>query len=215
VTHDATPASSNSQAARDRILARIRHANDGREKVPHPGTLPSNLEPPVAFRESGRTAPLDAFEDRLTAAGGEVVRLADDKAAREWLDAFARPFEAVAVGEGLPAALCPSLPRAPADTAPLSVSMALAAAAQTGSLVLSSAEGRRTQLLPPVTIVWVRAEDIYPSLGEALERSRAPMPAALALHSGPSKSADIGRVLVRGVHGPGRIVAAVLGAPSS
>ena len=47
---------------------------------------------------------------------------------------------------------------------------------------------------------------------EALERCRARLPAALALHSGPSKSADIGRVLVSGVHGPGRIVAAILGA---
>jgi L-lactate dehydrogenase complex protein LldG len=48
-------------------------------------------------------------------------------------------------------------------------------------------------------------------LGAALDaaRERAPLPAALALHSGPSKSADIGRILVRGVHGPGRLVAAV------
>jgi L-lactate dehydrogenase complex protein LldG len=91
--------------------------------------------------------------------------------------------------------------------------MALAAAAQTGSLVLSSVEGRGTQILPPVTIVWVRAQDICATLGEALERCRDSLPAALALHSGPSKSADIGRVLVRGVHGPGRVVAAVLGAP--
>jgi L-lactate dehydrogenase complex protein LldG len=91
--------------------------------------------------------------------------------------------------------------------------MAVAAAAQTGSLVLSSIDGRRPQLLPPVTIVWIRAEDVHATLGQALERCRGDLPSALALHSGPSKSADIGRVLVRGVHGPGRIVAAVLGAP--
>ena len=212
MTRDATPASSNSQAVRDRVFARVRAANEGREEVAHPGELSSNLEPPVAFRGSGRTNPLDAFEDRLTAAGGEVVRLVDGDAAREWLDALTRSFEAVSVGAGLPPALCPSLPRVAPDIAPLGVSMARAAAAQTGSLVLSSVEGRRAQLLPPVTIVWVRAEDVYATLGEALEHCRPSLPAALALHSGPSKSADIGRVLVRGVHGPGRIIAAILGA---
>ena len=198
---------------RERIFARVRAANEGREKVAHPGALSSNLEPLVAFRGSGRTNPLDAFEDRLTAAGGEVVQFAEGDAARVWLDGFAHSFEAVSVGEGLPPALCPSLPRVAPDIAPLGVSMARAAAAQTGSLVLSSVEGRRPQLLPPVTIVWVRAEDVYATLGEALEQCRSSLPAALALHSGPSKSADIGRVLVRGVHGPGRIIAAILGAP--
>jgi L-lactate dehydrogenase complex protein LldG len=198
--------------SRERIFARIRAANDGRERLAHPGALPAALEPPAPLRRAGPTALLDAFEDQLTAAGGEVVRLANDGAALVWMGGFARAFESVAAGEGVPVGLRPSLPMAPPEQAALGVSMAVAAAAQTGSLLLSSAEGRRTQLLPPVTLVWVRAEDVYLTLGEALEHCRASLPAALALHSGPSKSADIGRVLVRGVHGPGRIIAAILGA---
>ncbi|MGC8905434.1 LUD domain-containing protein, partial [Thermus sp.] len=39
------------------------------------------------------------------------------------------------------------------------------------------------------------------------------LPAALGLHSGPSKSADIGQVMVKGVHGPGRLVVVVLTGP--
>jgi L-lactate dehydrogenase complex protein LldG len=92
------------------------------------------------------------------------------------------------------------------------VSLAVGAAAQTGSLLLSSKEGRRSQLLPPVHLVWVRAEDVRTTLGEALQACREDLPATLALHSGPSKSADIGQILVTGVHGPGRIIAAILGA---
>jgi len=41
--------------------------------------------------------------------------------------------------------------------------------------------------------------------------TRPALPTALGLHSGPSKSADIGQVLVRGVHGPGRVVAVIIG----
>ncbi len=40
---------------------------------------------------------------------------------------------------------------------------------------------------------------------------RDDLPSAIGLHSGPSKSADIGHVMVKGVHGPGRLIAVVLG----
>lgn len=214
---------------RERILRRVRDANRERTPVEYPGSLPPAAEPPVPFGGSDRTDPVDAFEDRFKAAGGEVVRLADERAAREWLQAFAGGFVSVAVGVGVPQPLRPALPEAPPAEAALGVSMAVGAAAQTGSLLLSSREGRRPQLLPPVQIVWVRATDVHATLGEALEACRAGgagrdggsapgaklrgpggLPAAIGLHSGPSKSADIGQILVKGVHGPGRIVAAIL-----
>jgi L-lactate dehydrogenase complex protein LldG len=63
-----------------------------------------------------------------------------------------------------------------------------------------------------VHLVWIDERRIYQELGDALAAVRAePLPAALALHSGPSKSADIGRIVVTGVHGPGRLVAVVTG----
>ena len=198
------------QGARERILARIRAANRGREPVAHPGPLPEAAEPPWASSDDVGD-PIEAFESRLRDAGGEVVRLADEAAALMWLTDFASDFESVSVCEGVPEALQPALPAAPPPDATLGVSMAVGAAAQTGSLVLSSREGRRTQLLPPVHLVWVRARDVRATLGDALQACREDLPATLALHSGPSKSADIGQILVTGVHGPGRIIAAILG----
>ena len=201
-----------SRDARERILSRVREANRDREPVSHPGSLPEAVEPPGPFGDAGQADPVGALEHRFRAAGGEVVLLADDEAARRWLEEFAGGFESVSVCTGVPAALQPALPAAPPSEAALGVSAAVGAAAQTGSLLLSSREGRRSQLLPPVHLVWVRAQDVRATLGEALQACREDLPATLALHSGPSKSADIGQILVTGVHGPGRIIAAILGA---
>jgi L-lactate dehydrogenase complex protein LldG len=200
-----------SRDARGRILGRVREANRDREPVSHPGSLPGAAEPPGPFGVAGQADPVGAFENRFRAAGGEVVRLPDEEAARAWLEDFAGGFESVSVCIGVPDALQPVLPTAPPSEAALGVSAAVGAAAQTGSLLLSSREGRRSQLLPPVHLVWVRAQDVRTTLGEALEACRENLPATLALHSGPSKSADIGQILVTGVHGPGRIIAAILG----
>ena len=197
--------------ARERILSRVREANRDRDPVSHPGPLPEAAEPPARFGDASRANPIGAFADRLRAAGGEVVQLVDEAAAREWLKKFASEMESVSVCAGVPEAFQPALPVAPPSQAMLGVSMAVGAAAQTGSLLLSSKEGRRPQLLPPIHLVWVHARDMHVTLGEALQTWRDDLPAVLALHSGPSKSADIGQILVTGVHGPGRIIAAIVG----
>ena len=197
---------------RERILSRVREANRDQAPVSHPGALPTAAEPPGPFGAAGSADPVGAFENRLRAAGGEVVRLVDEEAARGWLEEFASGFESVSVCVGVPDALQPALPTAPPSEAALGVSAAVGAAAQTGSLLLSSREGRRSQILPPVHLVWVLARDVRTTLGEALQACHEELPATLALHSGPSKSADIGQILVTGVHGPGRIIAAILGA---
>ena len=76
--------------------------------------------------------------------------------------------------------------------------------------MLDSRGGRLAQVLPPTHLVWVRAATVVATLDEALEAGRGDLPAVLALHSGPSRSADIGRVVVTGVHGPGRVVVGIV-----
>ena len=60
-------------------------------------------------------------------------------------------------------------------------------------------------------MVLVRQRDVHATFREALAAVRDDLPSALGLHSGPSKSADIGHVMVKGVHGPGRLVALIVG----
>ena len=193
-------------SARERILARVRAALEERPRAPHPGPFrgPRPVPPPAD--------PVEGFSILFLRAGGEVVRVPDDGAAAAWLGMFAAGFSSVAVGATVPSALIPGGPdAAPPETAELGVSMAVGAVAETGSLLLGARDGRRTQLLPPTHVVVVRAASVHATLSGALHSLRPALPTALGLHSGPSKSADIGQVLVRGVHGPGRVVAVIIG----
>jgi L-lactate dehydrogenase complex protein LldG len=192
--------------ARDRILGRVRAAVLGRDSVPHPGDF-------GGWRPGGadETPPLAGFQRLFEIAGGSVVRVEDERRAARWLREFEREFLTATSGESVPAALRPSLASAPPDRADLGVSMARAAVAETGSLVLDARDGRRSQLLVPTHVVFVRAEDAFQTLRAALAVLRADLSSAIGLHSGPSKSADIGQIMVKGVHGPGREVAVVVG----
>lgn len=191
---------------RDAVLAQVRAALVGRDRLPHPGAAPSTT----------RTAPdpggaVDRFAASFQAAGGEVVRLPDAQRAGEWAATFAADLTGVVQSPLLPKRLRMEVPDAPAEEAELGVSLALHAVAETGSLLLSSAEGRRLQLLPPIHLVWVPVDCVRETLAEALGAVAPAEASALALHSGPSKSADIGRIVVTGVHGPARVIAALLG----
>lgn len=83
------------------------------------------------------------------------------------------------------------------------------ALADTGTLVLfaSREEARLISLLPPVHLALVAAERLLTGLDELL--ALVPQPAerssSMVLITGPSRTADIEQILVRGVHGPGQI----------
>jgi L-lactate dehydrogenase complex protein LldG len=187
---------------REAILERVRRALEGRARRP----LPSPIVPPATSLEDGLSRFLESFRRQ----GGETVRLAGEPDARGWLERFAREFPNAAVAVGVPIPLRPALPAAPPESAALGVSMAVGAVVETGSVLLDAREGRRVQILPPVHLVWVPASVVHATLAEALLARRGDLPSALALHSGPSRSADIGQVLLTGVHGPGRVLAALL-----
>ncbi len=190
---------------RERILGRVRDALRGRSPVAHPGEF-------GGWRPEGAQDPdpVRAFAEAFTSAGGEVFDLASPKEAEAWLADFATGFTAVSLGAGVPHPFRPALPETGAENAPLGVGVARCAVAETGSLVLDARDGRRTQLLPPTHLVWLRASDVHATLRDALRALGPDLPSALGLHSGPSKSADIGQILVRGVHGPGRLIVAIV-----
>ena len=191
--------------ARSRILARIGAALADRERFEHPGHFAGwRPDPP-------QTDPALGFTTLFTHSGGEVETVASATAARRWIEDFATAFEGISIGASLPPELASQGPVAPPHLAELGVSMARAAVAETGSLVLDARDGRLVQLLPPTHLVVIRRADVFGTLVEALHALSGDLPSALGLHSGPSKSADIGQILVKGVHGPGRVIALLVG----
>ena len=76
--------------------------------------------------------------------------------------------------------------------------------AETGSVVLAASpdEPRGRSLLPEVHVTMLREDRILPGLDELFAAVGADLPSALAIVSGPSRSADIEQRLTVGVHGP-------------
>lgn len=194
--------------SRDRILGRVREALEARPGVEHPGAFQGWRQ----AAEEQKTPPdsLTTFLEMFRSAGGKVVRAVGREEARERIRALTEGRAGISAGAGVPDDLLPDLPRMDPRDAPVGVSMARGAVAETGSLLMDARDGRRAQLLPPVHLVLVGEDMIHRTLAEALAAVVDDLPSGLGLHSGPSKSADIGQVLVEGVHGPGRLVAVVV-----
>lgn len=99
------------------------------------------------------------------------------------------------------------------ESAGVGLTGADAAAATTGTLILSTGEGksRIPTVLPPVHIAVITLDQILPRIEDWLARERAAGGPALnesanvCFISGPSRTADIEKQLVLGVHGPRRV----------
>lgn len=113
-------------------------------------------------------------------------------------DEFARNAEAA--GFVVHRGQAPDLPGA-------GVSWAAYALADTGSVVLAASpdEPRAASLLPDVHVTLVREDVILPGIEALFAAVGGDLPSALAIVTGPSRSADIEQLLTVGVHGPGEV----------
>ena len=87
------------------------------------------------------------------------------------------------------------------------VSRASYGLADTGSVVLTASreEPRARHLLPDVHVSLLAEDRILPGLDELFATVGDELPSALAIVTGPSRSADIEQRLVVGVHGPAEV----------
>jgi L-lactate dehydrogenase complex protein LldG len=92
-------------------------------------------------------------------------------------------------------------------SATVAVEEAVAAIAETGSLVCTSSGARPMQgnLLPERHVALVARKNILVGLDELFAALGQAMPSNITLITGPSRTADIEQTLITGVHGPERL----------
>ena len=211
---------------RDHILHRIRTAL-GRSA----GQAASPDVPPVRLvvPEMDREARIRSFTERLEALGGKVQRAATPgRGARaggrghrgQERGGFERAVAGGVRHHGSggrgdrhhgPGSSC----RSAAPRCKVGITSADYALADTGSLVMlsSAQEARLISLLPPEHIAVVPMERLLTGLDELF--TVLPRPAeqtsSMVLITGPSRTADIEQILVRGAHGPGQVLAILVG----
>ncbi len=169
------------------------------------GAIPDCPTPPVvtdavALNASGMS-PWDEFETRLTALGGRVVRV---PTLENWEAAVGIPLASARMDVELGA----NGANLDIWDAEIGVTGAEWAIAETGTLLLSAGPGkeRMNSLAPPTHIVLIREDRIKSRLEEAIAELSD---RTSVLITGPSRTADIEGVLVRGVHGPGQLIVVV------
>jgi L-lactate utilization protein LutC len=168
------------------------------------------------------SARVESLCGRVEALAGKTYRAPSGEAARRYVAAAIEGKSAVASNAPLLAECgITSLPnvhsgfyegaslRQACASADYGITSADYALADTGTLVMlaSPQEARLISLLPPVHIAVVASARVLTSLDELL--ALLPRPAeqtsSMVLITGPSRTADIEQILVRGVHGPGEI----------
>jgi L-lactate dehydrogenase complex protein LldG len=97
---------------------------------------------------------------------------------------------------------------APKD-AQVSITHCEALIAQTGSILLSSRNGGRTgSIVPPCHIVLASERQVVATLEQALHAASvlAQTQSFVGVITGPSRTADIEKIIVHGAHGPRRVM---------
>jgi L-lactate utilization protein LutC len=195
--------------ARTEILGKVRArlAADPARAAPLPPFLTGA---PLGLHER-----FERFRSTLERVGGRVERVPDTAAALARVAALVRERGLARVARSdapeladLGARFGPLVeltgpePRDALLAAELGVTTAQWGIAETGSLVLCSADERHrlVSLLPPVHVALLRADRLLGTLGEALAAARGSR--TITIVTGPSRTADIELTLVVGVHGP-------------
>ena len=194
--------------ARDTILKKIKQALKQSVPVPFPATQP--LPPYPAMQQE----PALEFAERFTSLQGRfsycsseeelVTQLNALAEKRKWEKIFCREaaLREMLNASGFPFNYHPTL--ADCDAAITGCEYLVA---RTGSILLSSAgeSGRTVSVYAPIHICIAYTHQVVEDISDGLEKvllQNPTYPSLLTLATGPSRTADIEKTLVVGVHGP-------------
>ncbi|MDP8980607.1 MAG: lactate utilization protein [Acidobacteriota bacterium] len=197
--------------ARESILGSIRTALN-RRAGQNPGPPPA-VAPCLPVQTPADRAAL--FAQRLEKLAGHCFFAPTPAAAGDYVRALVQGKRAIAApAPFLIECGITGFPEASLDQADIGITSADYALADTGTLVLlaSASQPRLVSLLPPVHVAVFPRSAILTSLDElfAVLPNPAEQTSSMVLITGPSRTADIEQILVRGVHGPGAIHAVIV-----
>jgi L-lactate dehydrogenase complex protein LldG len=164
----------------------------------------------------------DTFKTRAEAVSAEVHRVATSSEALDFISNLLRTQQGRSVWvagslldgvdrDGL-AKRIPGLTfdvtRESAEASKVGITEMECAIASTGTLVTNAApvEQRLASALPLIHVAVVPTDAIQPDMASALARVHPRQSGYISMITGPSRTADIERVLTIGVHGPARLV---------
>lgn len=182
-----------------------------------------------------RAALIDHFTKKLVALRGEVFTVASFDAAARKVAELTRASELSRCGRQRAPLLdqlfgsqqelaflenemtivdgSTSLPHSAVESMQCAFTVADALIARTGSIVLraTTAGGRRLSVLPPIHCVIATADQLVPCLSTWLSETHQDRTWSYStIITGPSRTADIERILVLGAHGPKRLIVIVI-----
>ncbi|MCU0337666.1 MAG: lactate utilization protein [Sediminibacterium sp.] len=196
--------------SKDKILKKIKQALV--TKVPVPFSTIANT--PDLFQPSLKELEIE-FAEHFTGLQGKfsfctdaqelAIQLIQLIAVRKWKKIFCKEQAIVELLRSNGFTLDFSTDIASCDLAITSCEVLVA---RTGSMILSSGSlsGRTTSVYAPVHICIAKTTQLVYSIGDALEvmnkKYGEALPSMISLATGPSRTADIEKTLVVGVHGP-------------
>lgn len=167
-------------------------------------------------------SPVDGFRQALEAVGGHCAVVSDEAAAATAVEQIIMGMDRVAVSDSpvvrrvlarvnSSATFLDKAAKAELFDCQAGITGAQWAVAETGTLILESAEERHrlASLVPPVHIALIKAQQVFETLGEVLQRvgaeGRDGMSRTITFVTGPSRTSDIELTLAIGVHGPAQL----------
>lgn len=222
-----------SSTGRETILHRIRQALARPSPTPDGYKEPITQGPVFSVDDSSEASLRARFREEFESVQGEWHEVDDLDAGRRWLRKFV-------VGERIHSLLAPESrslrvlagdipgvtwvpPDAPSTNGWVNFAAGLttceALVAESGTICVSATQsGRAMSVLPPLHVVVASADQIVPDIETSMRRLRerydGALPSSLSWITGPSRTADIEKILVLGAHGPRRLVLLLLPAHS-
>ncbi len=198
------------QPSREIILKKIQKATA--QPVPLP--FPDREKDLEIFKNSGQEKEIE-FAENFVALQGRFSFCADESELHSQLETLiaARSWQKIFCSEpSIQELLGATLPEEIRVEALLSCEAAItsceALVARTGTIVTSSAQqnGRTSGVYAPVHICIAFTDQLYYDVGDVLaflqKKYKDQLPSSISFSSGPSRTADIEKTLVTGVHGP-------------